>query len=204
MENALLVSNLALWVAVVVMAVVIVALVRQVGILYERVAPAGALMTQGGPRPGEPAPAFELIDLAGRPVRVGGASPEGRSTLLFFLSPSCPICAELIPVLDSIRRAERRWLEIVLASDGDAEEQRAFVERKGLSRYPYVLSTELGLAFQVGRLPYAALIDERGVLVAKGLANSREHLESLFEAKALGVASFQDYVARGGDGSAVA
>ena len=45
----------------------------------------------------------------------------------------------------------------------------------------------------MSRLPFAALIDEQGVLRARGLVNSREHLESLFEAKRLGVASLQEY-----------
>ena len=43
-------------------------------------------------------------------------------------------------------------------------------------------------------LPYAALLDQAGVLVAKGLVNSREHLESLLEAKRLGVASINEYM----------
>ena len=41
--------------------------------------------------------------------------------------------------------------------------------------------------------PFAALLDERGVLRARGLVNSREHLESLFEARRIGVASLQEY-----------
>ena len=55
------------------------------------------------------------------------------------------------------------------------------------------VSAALGLAYQVSRLPFAALVDEHGVLRARGLVNSREHLESLFEAKRLGVASLQEY-----------
>lgn len=51
------------------------------------------------------------------------------------------------------------------------------------------------MTYQVSRLPFAALLDEAGVLRARGLVNSREHLESLFEAKRLGVASLQDYFA---------
>ncbi len=39
------------------------------------------------------------------------------------------------------------------------------------------------------------LIDHDGIIRAKGLVNSREHLESLFEAKERGVASVQEYVA---------
>ena len=35
---------------------------------------------------------------------------------------------------------------------------------------------------------------ERGVIRAKGLINSREHLDSLFNAKELGVGSVQDYL----------
>jgi hypothetical protein len=38
------------------------------------------------------------------------------------------------------------------------------------------------------------LLDGAGVVRAKGLVNSREHLESLFEAMERGVASIQDYV----------
>jgi methylamine dehydrogenase accessory protein MauD len=48
----------------------------------------------------------------------------------------------------------------------------------------------------VNRLPYAVLLDGAGVLRAKGLVNSREHLESLFEARERGVASLQDWLAR--------
>jgi hypothetical protein len=45
-------------------------------------------------------------------------------------------------------------------------------------------------------LPYAVLLDEEGRVASLGLINSREHLESLFEAKEHGVASIQDYLAR--------
>jgi methylamine dehydrogenase accessory protein MauD len=44
----------------------------------------------------------------------------------------------------------------------------------------------------VAKLPYAVLIDTAGVIRAKGLVNTREHLESLFEASERGVASIQE------------
>jgi hypothetical protein len=40
------------------------------------------------------------------------------------------------------------------------------------------------------------LYDAEGVLRARGLVNSREHLESLFEAEQRGVASIQEFLAR--------
>jgi methylamine dehydrogenase accessory protein MauD len=198
MNDALIVSNVLLWIAVLALLLVVIALSRQIGILYERVAPMGALMMDAGPKVGEPAPAFELTSLDGTPVAIGGA--RTRSTLVFFLSPTCPVCKKLLPILKSIRKAEARWLDIVLASDGERPAHEEFRRRAALAEFPYVLSAELGLRYQVGKLPYALLIDEAGRMRAKGLVNSREQLDSLFAARELGVASVQEYL----DGSRVA
>lgn len=194
MITALVVSNVLLWVAVVVLAAVVVALVRQIGVLHERVFPVGALVMPGGPKVGEAAPVVQATDLAGRALVLGGAAPDARQTLLFFVSPTCPVCKTLLPtVLSLVARAEPPT-RLVFASDGDVAEQRAFVARAGIGVHPYVLSSELGLAYQVGKLPYAVLIDAAGVLRAKGLVNTREHVESLFEAARLGVGSMQEWL----------
>jgi methylamine dehydrogenase accessory protein MauD len=135
-----------------------------------------------------------LQTLSGSALRVGGERSDGKSTLLFFLSPTCPVCKTLLPVLQALRKSEASWLEIVLASDGDEHEHRAWLKQQKLESWPYVLSPQLGMAIQVAKLPFAALIDEHGVLCARGLVNSREHIESLFEAKEQGVASIQEYL----------
>jgi methylamine dehydrogenase accessory protein MauD len=107
------------------------------------------------------------------------------------------VCESLLPVLKSSRKDERKWLQIVLASDGEPGAHREFVRSHGLTDFPYVVSAALGMTYQVSRLPFAALLDAAGKLRARGLVNSREHLESLFEAQKLGVASLQEYFARG-------
>ncbi len=193
MIEALLISNLVLWLVVLVLCAVVVALVRQIGVLHERVAPAGALMLGQGPKVGEQAPEFELQGLGDEAVMIGGRELAERSTLVFFLSPTCPVCKTLLPVLDSARKSERDWLQIVLASDGDLPSQQRFIEENDLSIFLYILSGELGRAYHVEKLPYAILIDEQGVLRSKGLINTREHLESLFEAKERRVASVQEF-----------
>jgi methylamine dehydrogenase accessory protein MauD len=142
---------------------------------------------------GEPAPALDLVDLNGASIRLGAARPDGKSTLLLFVSPTCPVCKTLLPIVKSSGKHERDWLDIILASDGNPDEHRDFVRTHGLANVPYILSAPLGMTYQVSRLPFAALVDEAGILRARGLVNSREHLESLFEAKRLGVASLQDY-----------
>lgn len=193
MLTALIVSQIVLWLVAIGLGVVVLALTRQIGVLHERIAPAGALMVAGGPKVGEAAPQLDLSDMGGGDVTIGGAATDGRSRLVFFLSPTCPMCKTLLPVLKSARRSERGWLEIYLASDGDLAEQRRFVDDAELGAFSYLLSSELGRAYQVGKLPYAVLIDQDGIIRSKGLVNTREHLESLFEAKERGVASVQEY-----------
>ncbi|MBS0327996.1 MAG: methylamine dehydrogenase accessory protein MauD [Proteobacteria bacterium] len=193
MTEALLVSNAVLWVAVIALGVIAVALARQLGILYERIAPAGALVIDRGPGVGAAAPLFEMRDLLGRAVKLGGLRGDRKNTVLLFVSPSCPMCKKLLPIVRSILRSEPA-AALVLASDGDEAEQRAFVRREKLEQFPYLLSRELGMAYQVGKLPYAVLIDADGVIRAKGLVNTREHFESLFVASEHGVGSLQDYL----------
>lgn len=193
--EALIVSNVLLWLGVLALAGVVLALTRQIGLLHERLGPVGALVNASGPAVGDPAPRLHLSDLSGRALQVGGEQP-GVRTLLFFLSPSCPVCETLLPTLRRVVAQEGPGLRLVLASDGEPEEHRAFRREQGLDDALYVLSTELGLRFAVDRLPSAVLIDEDGVVRARGLVNTREHLESLFEAQELGVASIQDYLER--------
>jgi methylamine dehydrogenase accessory protein MauD len=192
--TALVVSNALLWILVIGLAVVVLALVRQLGVLHERISPVGALMLAKGLKVGELAPAVPVIDLEGQPLTIGGSRGDGRTLLLMFVSPTCPVCKALLPVLKASRRSEQAAVDIVLASDGELAAQQAFVREQGLGVFRYVVSAPLGISFQVSRLPYAVLIDAAGVLRARGIINSREHLESLFEAQRLGVASLQDYL----------
>jgi methylamine dehydrogenase accessory protein MauD len=190
--TSLMISNAILWVLLLGVIVALWALARQVGILYERVAPMGALITDAGPKLGEAAPKFELPALNGTAIAIGGQ--RASSQLLFFLSPTCPVCKKLLPILKSASQAEREWLQVILASDGEATQHLAFYRDAKLTEFPYVLSSDLGMTYRVSRLPYAVLIDEAGAIRAKGMINNREQLESLFNAKELGVGSVQDFL----------
>ena len=194
--DLLIISNILLWLTVVAMACVIYALVRQIGILYERIAPAGALAMNRKLEPGMSAPPVTVTSIQGLPVSVGGERPDGRSQLLFFLSPDCPVCKNLLPALKSAARSEADWLDVILASDGNDLNHQRFVTESGLERFPYVISELLGISYGIAKLPYAVLIDESGRIAALGIINSREHLDSLFEAKERKVASIQEYVQR--------
>ena len=190
--DVLTVSVVLLWLAVLVLGVMLWALSRQVGVLFERVAPMGALVTDAGPAVGEPSPSFQLRGIQSEAVAIGG--PSERATLVFFLSPTCPVCKKLLPVLKALQRDERRAVAVVLASDGERAEHLRFVTEQGLGHMPYVLSTELGMGYRVSRLPYAVLLDRGGMVAAKGLVNSREQLDSLLNAHDMGAPSIQQYI----------
>ncbi|MED5609471.1 methylamine dehydrogenase accessory protein MauD [Pseudomonas sp. JH-2] len=193
MTYALIVSSGFSWLLNLALVLAVCALARQVGLLHERIRPVGALSLGKAIKAGEAAPIFTLPSLTGGSVSLGGANAQGQSTLLFFLSETCPVCKTLLPVLKAIRQQER--LRIVLASDGEVAAHQAFIEAQRLQAFPYLLSREVGLAYQISKLPYGVLIDTSGTVVTHGLINTREHLESLFEAQVLGFASIQAFEA---------
>lgn len=190
--EVLLYSNILLWVVVLALGAVVFGMVRQVGILHERVAPMGAMMNDHGPEVGEMAPDMKVAGIDGDLIRVGGAAADRKGRLLLFVSPTCPICKKLLPIAKSFASGEK--LSVVLVGDGDVAEQRAMIAQHKLEGIPYVNSPQVGMTFQVGKLPYAILIDEDGVIRAKGLVNSREHLESLAIARETGYGTIQAYL----------
>lgn len=195
MTDPLVISSVLLWVVIVILAIAVLALARQIGILHTRLAPAGALMTSAGPKVGELAPELEIDDINQGRLKIGGQRQKAQ--LILFVSPTCPICKTLVPTARALARSERGRLDVAFASDGgDVEQHRRYVADMGMGSHPYVVSLELGMRFEVGKLPYAVLIGADGVLRSKGLVNSREHLESLVESMDTGYESIQDYLAR--------
>jgi methylamine dehydrogenase accessory protein MauD len=191
--EALLASNIILWFLVIILSLVVFALARQVGVLHERVAPAGALMPTTGPKVGELTEAGLYRDLNGEPLTLGGVSDDRRATLILWISPTCPVCKGLVPTARSV--CEDEDFNLVFASDGDKLEQhQAYVRDLGIGKYPYVVSQALGMKFAVSKLPFAALIGPDGTLRSKGLVNTREHLESLAESMETGIDTLQDYM----------
>lgn len=189
----LMLGELVLFVLVLGLGVLIFALVRQIGVLHERLAPLGAMVSDRGPAVGQAAPRIDAITTHGR-IELGRPSASGRSRLLLFVSADCPICKQLIPTAKSFVRDER--IDVLFIGDSDTADHDRLVERAGLRGHDVTNSTALGLAFHVSKLPYAVLLDSDGVVRAKGLVNSREHLESLVVAQESGFASIQDYLAR--------
>jgi methylamine dehydrogenase accessory protein MauD len=181
-----------LWVVVIFLSLAVLALARQVGVLHERVAPAGALISGAGPGVGEQSPRLEVHALAGNAITIGGTLATGKALLMLFVSQTCPVCKKLIPIAVDFAKSER--LDVLFVGDADLSEQRKLIGQFGLDERRFVNGPEIGMAYRVDKLPYAVLLDDLGVIAAKGLVNSREHFESLIIAKETGFASIQSYL----------
>ena len=108
MNGPWLVAFLALWLVVAVLAVAVVALLRQIGVLHQRLAPMGVHFAAEGPVLDAPAPA------------IGIDWSVSALTILLFTSPTCVLCRELKPSLDAFRRQYRELRVQTVDLDADA------------------------------------------------------------------------------------
>ena len=142
------------WVLVVVLCVVVVALARQVWTLHLRLGPRGALEvdTEGPPLGEAPPPRPATLDGGGRVVLGGPGAPR----LVLFVSPTCPVCDEVKPSVPAA--ATSAGFTAQLVHDLDAER-----------------------LWNVPGTPFAVVMDETGVIRAKGTVNNLEQVEGLVD-----------------------
>lgn len=144
----------AQWILLVVLCVVVVALARQVGTLHLRLGPRGALeIDSEGPALGEALPAVEARATDGTSLVLGG--PGGRR-LVLFSSPTCIVCREVAPAVPAAAGAADLMPQIV----HDPEAERAF---------------------EVPGTPFVLVLDEMGIVRAKGTVNNLEQVEGLVD-----------------------
>ena len=192
METALIASNFLLWLLVILLLMIVFALARQIGVLHERVAPVGALMPMNGPKIGERVGPIKARALDGTSITIGADMDD--HLLIYFLSPGCPVCKSLLPVVQEIAKQESS-VTVLYTSDGETTSaHERYATEHGIPLSNYLLSRDLGISMGVNKLPFAALINRDGVLRARGLVNNREHLESLLAAHELDVSSLQEYL----------
>lgn len=170
------VSYVMLWVVVAALALLVVALARQIGTLHLRLGPRGALEVDGeGPPLGEAPEPLELRDLDGRPVIVGG--PE-RPQLVLFVSPGCGVCRDVLPGIAAAARAGS--LEPIVVADAEEADARVLLQDLRVHA-PFAASPEAVRSYGVPGTPYAVALDELGVVRAKGTVNTLEQLEGLID-----------------------
>ena len=169
-------SYVVLWVLVAVLALVVVALARQIGTLHMRLGPQGALeIDTEGPPLGEPAEPFELEDVEGSSVVVGG---PGAAQLLLFVSPGCQLCAQVLPSVDAVAAAG--GMKPLVLADGDRHETLSSYSSRSWDA-PLVPAHLVAENYDIPGTPYAVILDELGVVRSKGTINNLEQMEGLID-----------------------
>ena len=191
------VSQILLWIIVILQGIFLLALARQIGILHQRYATGGARIMNVGLKIGESAPVLDAEDIHDNRVTLG--AERGKRTLLFFISTGCSVCATLLPHLNRLVHSEADNLEIKLIAFGNSPEAgKNYASEHSLlnGHMPFIISDDLAFRYEVTLAPYGILVDKTGIIRAKGLINSYFDVESLLNAEELGVRSIQQFAVR--------
>ncbi|MDQ4095524.1 MAG: methylamine dehydrogenase accessory protein MauD [Actinomycetota bacterium] len=176
MEGWWAASYIVLWLLVVVLCFVVVALARQIGTLHLRMGPRGALeMDDEGPPLHEAPPAVDALSLNDQPVSIGG---PGHAQLLLFISPGCHLCEAVLPSLRAV--SEMGDMMPLVITDADVHETRTSYGDRRLGA-PVVPSQKVAQEYRVPGTPYVVILDDMGVVRAKGSVNNLEQMEGLVD-----------------------
>lgn len=181
----LTVATAVQFVVLLALAVVVLSLARQVGILHERLSPAGMTRSGSGIEPGQSLPELPLTAISGAPVRFAGAPAA-----LLFVSADCPICRSVLPAFaqssagDALRRF---WVaDGMPGADGKTPDYEAYAADRGLDPDRFLVSQTLGLTLGVRQVPMLVQLDSDGRLVSRDTVSGPRELTRL-----LGIAASQ-------------
>ena len=176
MQDWWVASYVVLWLLVIVLCFVVVALARQVGTLHLRLGPRGALeMDEEGPPLGESPVTHHLEDIDGRRVTIGGPGP---ANVLLFVSPGCHLCEAVLPSVGVAANA--KGMEATVVVDADHLETRHLFGKRRLNA-AIAPAGELASSYGIPGTPYVVVLDDLGVVRAKGTVNNLEQLEGLID-----------------------
>jgi peroxiredoxin len=135
-----------------------------------------ALSGRLGLLPGTRAPAFTLPSVQG--ARVALKSFAGRRVLLAFVQSRVHPWQQLLRELN--RFQQQGPLQVLLIETGGPEAAKQLA-CEGRAAFPVLVEETGNLAkrYRVQAMPFAFLIDERGIIGARGTVTNRQHLDFL-------------------------
>jgi methylamine dehydrogenase accessory protein MauD len=177
METFLLVSHVVLWLIVLFLGFLLLGTLRALALLSWRLEQWQAITPRRpgreGLKIGQAAPDFALAGADGREVALHDFA--GCRVLLVFMQSGCSPCTSILPELNRLQRSGT--VQVLAVNNGDANVTRRWVAQAGVC-FPVLAQEKFALSkrYQVFATPFAFLIDEKGIIAAKGLAGSRQHL----------------------------
>lgn len=180
MSDLWLATYVLLWAVVVVQALFLLGVLRQLGVVQLRLgSDPGALITGFGLPRGSTAPDFELDDaLNGQRRRLRDFL--GRGLAVTFLSPTCILCKQLIPHLNGVYREYGGDTGMLVVCHGTHQGCAEFARLFRINP-PVVIDMDGSVArsFGVQGYPFTYVLDGDGRVLIRGIANDWTQLEAL-------------------------
>jgi methylamine dehydrogenase accessory protein MauD len=180
METIWLVSYILLWLLVLFLGFVVLGMLRTLGVLTWRleqlVATTPRRIGRDGLKKGARAPDFTLLSVAGMEVSLRDFA--GKKVFLAFTSSGCGPCHALLPEL--VRFQKTGPFQVVVVNGGSKEESRQMANKAGVN-FPVLVEGDSNLQrrYQIVTTPFVFVINEQGIVAAKGIALNQEHLSYL-------------------------
>jgi methylamine dehydrogenase accessory protein MauD len=177
MSNRLLTSNLILWDLVLFLGFLLVGALRALALIRWQVAQHEATMPsrigRSGLRAGKKAPQFTLPAIAGRDVKLQDYA--GKKLLLVSMQPGCGPCHGIVSALNRLH--DTREVQVLVLHNGDKETVRKWVNQLR-PQFTVAVQDHFNVSkhYEVFATPFAFLIDERGVIAARGIVSTKEYL----------------------------
>jgi hypothetical protein len=177
MTNTWIVAFSLLAVLVGVETVLLLAVMRQIGVLSMRIKPIPALVDdEAGPTPGTVLADVPLEAAA----NADGLRPFARErSLVFFVSPTCSLCASLLKPLAAVRKTYPD-LDVFLAAEEEPNRAADYARRSRTS-LPVFVAPDLFRAWEIEGTPFALIADRERRILRSGVVNNLEQLEVLIE-----------------------
>lgn len=108
---------------------------------------------------------------------VFGDSKDG--TIVFITSPSCNICKSLYPIIAEGKRGKIAFFSFMV---GEADQVREVLDRYSIQAPATAIDTdELSQKLLLDGYPYAYFLSPAGIILSKGLINTRKDIEILID-----------------------
>jgi methylamine dehydrogenase accessory protein MauD len=169
-------SYLLLWGVVLFLGFLLLGTLRALGLLRWRLeqleATTPSRLGRSGLKPGKKAPDFTLPSAQGDEVSLHDFL--GRKVLLVFTQAGCGPCQHILPELN---RLGERDLQVLVVNKGELQATHRWAAERG-ARFPVLVQDgpDLSRKYEAFATPFAFLIDEKGVVVSKGIISSKQHI----------------------------
>lgn len=177
MNATLLIINTLMLTVLFTLAFLVLGALRTLGVLNWRLDQLEAMrpsrLGRDGLKIGRRAPDFSLPCATGGQRSLGDLS--GRKVLLVMTQTSCGPCRELVPELNRVQK--RGEYQVLVVNYGKLEVSRKWAD-EARAHFPILVQETLSVSktYEVFATPFAFVIDEKGLIVSKGMVSNRQYL----------------------------